>query len=303
MTHVVYPFPLQGSVAFSPSSTLKHLDLDAMVEEIFTSPPTGKSSFPVPSLWGTKDVSGFDSIFDSWDEHTSCSPKLALGPGRKMARALIQASSAASCSTTIAAKSPQRLGACRRRPHRLGGSWSAPQGGRHPRSVLVRFGLDLPTQEFDTLDASAFSVITNLVTPFWLLMVLAPGWKVTERVMKSPWPIILCALVQLTVVGNGLLDPDVADRLKFFGTEAIVKLSAMKEMRAFDSFVSEEWNHVLVWDLFAGQQVYLAGREKGVPVKHSLMLCFALGPVGILSHYATTALWTRLGYAHQEEGK
>merc|ERR1712157_299032 len=78
-----------------------------------------------------------------------------------------------------------------------------------PRSAL-------PVQEFDTFPAAGFSVITNLVTPFWLLMLLAPGWSFTERVMRSPYPIILCALVQLAIVGDGLTSsppPEVVERL------------------------------------------------------------------------------------------
>ena len=165
--------------------------------------------------------------------------------------------------------------------------------GSH-RAVVFRA---LPVQEFDTFDAAAFSVITNLVTPFWLLMILAPNWSVTEKTMKSPAPIVLCALVQLACVVSGLTSsplPEVVDRLQFFFTEAVIKLSAMSQMRTLDSFVSEEWAHVLVWDLFAGRAVYLEGREKNVPVKHSLALCFALGPVGILTHYATCAVWPKV---------
>ena len=59
------------------------------------------------------------------------------------------------------------------------------------------------------------------------------------------------------------------------------------------SFVSEEWAHVLVWDLFAGRYVYLDAMKRSVPMRHSLFFCFALGPVGILSHYATAAAWTK----------
>ncbi len=58
----------------------------------------------------------------------------------------------------------------------------------------------LPVQEFDTPNAAAFSVITNLVTPFWLLM-LVPSEKfqatVTEKVMRGNVSIIVCALVHV----------------------------------------------------------------------------------------------------------
>jgi len=39
-------------------------------------------------------------------------------------------------------------------------------------------------------------------------------------------------------------------------------LSAMQEMRQYPVFVSEEWAHVLAWDLFVGRYVYLDGLEK-----------------------------------------
>ncbi len=89
--------------------------------------------------------------------------------------------------------------------------------------------------------------------------------------------------------------PEVAARLQFFATEAIVKSSAMGEMRQYDSFVSEEWAHVLVWDLFAGRYVWLEGRDKykGMPVKHSIAACFALGPLGILTHYLTAFIFEK----------
>ena len=64
----------------------------------------------------------------------------------------------------------------------------------------------------------------------------------TEKVMRSLFPIILCALVQLAIVGDGLTSsppPEVVERLKFFATEAVINLSAMSKMRTFDSFVAE----------------------------------------------------------------
>ena len=48
--------------------------------------------------------------------------------------------------------------------------------------------------------------------------------------------------------------------------------------------------------LVGKQQMFLAhaGLARGVPVRHTVLLCALLGPVGLLSHFATCALWSAL---------
>ena len=77
----------------------------------------------------------------------------------------------------------------------------------------------------------------------------------------------------------------------------------MQEMREAPSFVSEEWAHVLVWDLFAGRYIFLDGKEKKVPTFHSLLGAFALGPVGLLAHKATIPLWHKLVEGRETRGE
>ena len=59
-----------------------------------------------------------------------------------------------------------------------------------------------------------------------------------------------------------LSQPGSAEEFEFLATQGFVKLSAMQEMRQYPVFVSEEWAHVLAWDLFVGRYIYLDGLEK-----------------------------------------
>ncbi|CAJ1431239.1 unnamed protein product [Effrenium voratum] len=50
--------------------------------------------------------------------------------------------------------------------------------------------------------SSAFNVITFLPQYLWLLMVLAPNWSVTRKVMAPLWPALLFCAVHLFIVVN-----------------------------------------------------------------------------------------------------
>ena len=49
----------------------------------------------------------------------------------------------------------------------------------------------------------------------------------------------------------------------------------------------------MVFDLFVGRWIYWQGQETGVFTRHSLALCLFAGPIGLLSHLVTDALWKR----------
>eukprot|EP00439_Symbiodinium_sp_Y106_P084866 s539_g26.t2 len=52
-------------------------------------------------------------------------------------------------------------------------------------------------------------------------------------------------------------------------------------------FVSEEWAHVLAWDLFVGRWIYLDGQRRGIFTSHSVLFCNLIGPPGLLMHAIT----------------
>jgi len=145
----------------------------------------------------------------------------------------------------------------------------------------------------------AFNVVTFLPQNLWLLMVLAPGWSVTKKVMEPLWPVLLFCLVHLFIVFNvaAVNDDNLADFTELakvfnpgvylgFFSDFSPQDSMMTLMRS-PGFVSEEWSHVLSWDLFVGRWIYLDGLRRGIFTSHSVLLCNLIGPPGLLAHAAT----------------
>ncbi|MEO1396493.1 MAG: ABA4-like family protein [Cyanobacteria bacterium J06634_5] len=124
------------------------------------------------------------------------------------------------------------------------------------------------------------------VLPFWLLMVMAPSWSVTRRVMASTLPFVPLALAYIFCFINSL-DPDAIEAF------ANPTLSALAGLFADERVMATGWIHFVVMDLFVGRWIYLQGQEKGIFTRHSLALCLFAGPIGLLLHLATTQLQER----------
>lgn len=129
------------------------------------------------------------------------------------------------------------------------------------------------------------------VLPFWLLMVVAPSWSVTRLVMASTLPFVPLAIAYIFCFIQSL-DPDSIEAF------ANPTLSALAGLFADERVMATGWIHFVVMDLFVGRWIYLQGQDKGIFTRHSLALCLFAGPIGLLSHLATTQLQERwLGLA------
>lgn len=121
--------------------------------------------------------------------------------------------------------------------------------------------------------------------PFWALMILLPGWKVTRRVMEPLLPIAVLAAVYLYLLVTGF---DGASLGGF--SDPQLSLSDLTQLFARPQVMAAGWVHYIVMDLFVGRWIYLEGRDKQVWTSHSLLLCLFAGPVGLLSHLFTVAV-------------
>ena len=122
-----------------------------------------------------------------------------------------------------------------------------------------------------------FKVASTAVVPFWLLMILAPRWTVTQRVMNSRWPVVVFAVLyailvlpRLPVVLPVVLKPE---------------LPAVRALLGSADGATIGWVHYLAFDLFVGRWVYLDSRTRGLNswlMAPILFLTLMLGPCGFL---------------------
>lgn len=127
--------------------------------------------------------------------------------------------------------------------------------------------------------AAVFAGSFLLVAPFWGLMILAPAWSVTERVVASPLVGVPAAVLYLILllpqfgpVVSGVLSPSLAGMQSLLATGAGTTLA---------------WVHFLAFDLLVGRWIYRDGRRRGIPwavVAPLLVLTLLLGPVGFLGY-------------------
>ena len=134
--------------------------------------------------------------------------------------------------------------------------------------------------------ALLFEIANTYVLPFWTVMILFPNWGVTKKVMGSY--LIFLPLIGLYIyflvatvdpdAAAALANPQLADIARFFSEEGAAGAG---------------WVHFLVMDLFVGRWIYWQGQEKQIWTIHSLIFCLFFGPVGLLSHIITAAIFNR----------
>ena len=133
-----------------------------------------------------------------------------------------------------------------------------------------------------------FSLSNILTMPFWLLMILLPTWRWTERLMQSVWTVAPAALAYVILVLPGMLsllpllaNPQLGTIAALLGTPAGATIG---------------WIHFLAFDLFVGRWAYLDSRQRRLhPVLASITLFFILmfGPLGFMLYLITRSLFAR----------
>ena len=133
-----------------------------------------------------------------------------------------------------------------------------------------------------------FSFSNLLTIPFWLLMILAPTWSWTRRIIGPVWIVAPAALMYAVLVL-----PDVGG---IFGDLASPKLETIRTLLGTPQGATIGWVHFLAFDLFVGRWAYLDSRERGLnPVLTSITLFFVLmlGPFGLLLYLGLRLLTRR----------
>jgi hypothetical protein len=129
------------------------------------------------------------------------------------------------------------------------------------------------------MTATLFQLVFLLAAPFWLLMIVAPGWSWTRRIVGSPLivvpPLLVYAVLVLThlnVVLPAVTRPTLAGVQALLGTP-------------FGATAG--WAHFIAFDLFVGRWIYLDSRQRG---RHPLLMApvllvtILLAPLGLLGY-------------------
>ena len=135
-----------------------------------------------------------------------------------------------------------------------------------------------------------FELAFLVVVPFWALMILAPGWRWSQRVAGSVY-ITLPALVVWAFAIAPVLPDFAAEMLN-------PDLDGVRTLFADDDVVAAVWAQVLAWDLFVGRWMYLDSRERRIhPLAMApvLVLTILLSPIGMPLYFALRIPLTRDG--------
>ena len=102
--------------------------------------------------------------------------------------------------------------------------------------------------------------------------------------------VTLCCLVHFFIVSASIVQPEATAPLAEFSgvfDPAGDPQKAFIGMMQYPNFISEEWSHVLTWDIFVGRWIWLDGIKRGIFTSHSVLLCNFIGPPGLLLHWVT----------------
>ena len=125
---------------------------------------------------------------------------------------------------------------------------------------------------FDTL----FKAANYAVIPFWLLLIVAPRWSWTQRLVHSPVVLLFLAPIYAYLLFGFAPAPEGVEFSSLYGV--MVGFSA-------PHIVVAGWIHYLIFDLFVGAWESRDAQRRGIPhllVVPCLLVTLMVGPIGLL---------------------
>jgi len=125
---------------------------------------------------------------------------------------------------------------------------------------------------------SLFSLCSTGVVPGWLLLIFAPRWRWTQRLVASGGLSLLLAAVYLVLIA-----------IHFKGAEGgFGSLAEVARLFRNPYLLLAGWIHYLAFDLFIGGWEVRDAQALGLPhpaVVPCLLLTFLFGPIGLLTYF------------------
>lgn len=133
-----------------------------------------------------------------------------------------------------------------------------------------------------------FRIFNTGVMPMWLLMAVAPRWRVTQWLLRFPlFPLVVAGgylvLMLLGLLSGGEEQP----QGDFFSLDGVAALFSRKEV------VLVGWLHYLAFDLCVGMWELRDSQRLGIAhywVLPCLFFTLMLGPIGFLLYWGVRSI-------------
>jgi hypothetical protein len=144
--------------------------------------------------------------------------------------------------------------------------------------------------------STAFTLVFVAAAPFWALMIFAPAWSWTRRIMSTPWsvtpPLVFWFVFAI---------PNFGDLLP-----VVLKptLSGWQDLLAEPAALIFAWAQIIAWDLFVGRWMYLDSRERGISplvMGPLLVLTIMLSPIAVPLYLVLRRVLGRTGQNTAEQ--
>ncbi|WP_405391818.1 ABA4-like family protein [Streptomyces sp. NBC_01102] len=134
------------------------------------------------------------------------------------------------------------------------------------------------------MTGALFEITFLLAAPFWLLMIFAPGRRVTARVAASPLT-VLPVLVLYAVMAVPVFP-------ELWTAVSSPDIDTFRDLTVLANGAGAVWAQIIAWDLLLGQWMFLEARRLGVSpylMGPLLVLTVLLSPVGLVVFLAIRA--------------
>jgi len=134
-----------------------------------------------------------------------------------------------------------------------------------------------------------FALCNAAVVPFWLMLVLAPRWSWTQRIVHSGVAPAALGSVYLALLATS---PEAPEGASFASLDGVMLFFSVPHGALAG------WVHYLVFDLFVGAWEARDAQRHDIPqlaLAPCLLLTFMLGPIGLLLYLGIRAALRRTG--------
>lgn len=123
-----------------------------------------------------------------------------------------------------------------------------------------------------------FSILNALVFFVWLLMIVAPNWKVTQKIISTFAVTLILSIIYGIIIVASFGKINFMD---FSSLPGIVNMFHQSNLWGSSAI----WYHLLAFDLFVGTWILKDSKKIRMPhllVIPFLLVTFMLGPLGFL---------------------